>query len=89
MVLNKQVFIKGYGLGPYNCIFGVVYVGRKNVNLELVKAGLAEVYKGKPPRGFDLSPYLSAEAQAKSQKRGMWLQENYISPKDWRKAHKK
>jgi len=56
MVLNKQVFIKGYGTGPYNRILGVVYVDRKNVNLELIKAGLAEVYQGKPPRGFDLSP---------------------------------
>jgi len=58
-------------------------------NQVFVKAGLAEVYQGKPPRGFDLSPYLTAEAQAKSQRRGMWEQENYISPKDWRKAHKK
>lgn len=90
MVLNKQVFIKGYGLGPYNRILGVVLVGGVNVNLELVKAGLAEVCQGKPPRGFDLSPYLTAEAQAKSQKRGMWSQgDKYISPKDWRKINKK
>jgi len=61
MVLNKQVFIKDYSLGPYNRILGVVYVGRKNVNLELVKAGLAEVYQGRPPRGFDLSPYKSTK----------------------------
>ena len=89
MALNKQVFIKGYGTGPYNRILGVVYVDRKNVNLELVKAGLAEVYQGRPPRGFDLSPYLTAEAQAKSQKRGMWsLGNKYVSPKDWRKLHK-
>ena len=90
MVLNKQVFIKGYGLGPYSRILAVVYVDRKNVNLELIKAGLAEVYQGKPPRGFDLSPYLTAEAQAKSQRRGMWsLGNKYISPKDWRKMNKK
>ncbi len=53
MVLNKQVFIKGYGTGPYNRILAVVYVDRKNINLELIKAGLAEVYQGNPPRGFD------------------------------------
>ncbi len=88
MVLNKQVFIKGYGTGPYNRILAVVYVGKKNVNLELIKAGYAEVYQGKPPRGFDLSPYLTAEAQAKSQRRGMWSQGDYISPKEWRKLHK-
>ncbi len=89
MVLNKQVFIKGYGTGPYNRILAVVYVDRKNVNLELIKAGLAEVYQGKPPRGFDLSPYLTAQAQAKSQRRGMWSQgDKYISPREWRKSHK-
>jgi endonuclease YncB( thermonuclease family) len=90
MVLNKTVDIKGYGLGPYTRILAVVYVGRKNLNLELVKAGLAEVYQGKPPRGFDLSPYLTAEAQAKSQRRGMWSQgDKYVSPRDWRKMNKK
>ena len=61
MVLNKQVFIKGYGTGPYNRILAVVYLSKKNVNLELVKTGLAEAYQGRPPRGFDLSPYKSTE----------------------------
>ncbi len=50
MVLNKQVFIKGYGLGPYNRILAVVYVDRKNVNLKLIKDGLAEVYQGRRSR---------------------------------------
>jgi hypothetical protein len=31
------------------------------VNLELVKGGMAEVYKGKSPSGFDTNPYLVAE----------------------------
>jgi len=89
MALNKKVFIKGYGTGPYNRILGVVYVDRKNVNLEMIKAGLAEVYRGRPPRGFDLSPYLTAEAQAKSQKRGMWSQgDKYVSPREWRRINK-
>lgn len=61
MVLNKQVFIKGYGTVPYNRMLAVVYVSKKNVNLELVKAGLVEVYQGRPPRGFDLSPFKSTE----------------------------
>lgn len=86
MVLNKIVDIKGYGLGRYNRILGVIFVDGKNVNLELVKAGLAEVYRGKPPRVFDLKPYLQAEAEAKKAKRGMWsLGVKYISPKVWRK----
>ncbi len=55
MVLNKQVFIKGYGLGPYNRILAVVYVDRKNVNLKLIKDDLAEVYQGSDPPEINLS----------------------------------
>jgi len=90
LVLNKQVFIKGYGLDYHNRILAVVYVGRKNINLEMIKAGLAEAYRGKPAHGFNPSPYRTTEAQAKSQRRGMWSQgDKYISPKDWRKLQKK
>jgi len=71
-------------------ILAVVYVDRKNVNLELIKVELAEVYRGRSPRGFDLSPYLTAEAQAKSKKRGMWsLGDKYVSPRVWQKMNKK
>jgi endonuclease YncB( thermonuclease family) len=36
---------------------GVVYLDGKNVNLEMVKAGLAEAYGGKPAHGFDNDPF--------------------------------
>ena len=89
VVLNKSVDIKGYGLDRYNRILGVISHDGKNINLEMVKAGLAEVYRGKPPREFDTVPYLEAEKRAKEAKTGMWfLGDKYISPKDWRKMHK-
>jgi len=69
---------------------GVISVNGKNVTLEMIKAGLAEVYRGRPPRGFDLAPYRKAETKAKKDKRGMWtLGAKYISPRDWRKMHRK
>ena len=46
MVLNKTVDIRGYGTGPYGRILAVVTVDGKNVNLQVIKAGLAEVYRG-------------------------------------------
>ena len=83
-----KIPIKGYGLGPYNRILGVVHVGGKNVNLEMVKTGLAEVYRGKPAQGFDNDPYQKAEDAARSAGKGMWsLGDKYISPKEWRKTH--
>jgi micrococcal nuclease len=50
----------------------------------MVRAGLAEVYKGEPPYGLDLTPYWQAEKKAKEVKRKMRSQgDKYISPKEW------
>jgi micrococcal nuclease len=60
-----------------------------NVNLQMVKEGLAEVYRGRPARGFDNEPYINAEAGAREAKLNMWsLGDKYISPKEWRKMQK-
>ncbi len=90
LVLNKSVEVKSYGTDRYGRTLGVVFVGGKNVNLEMVKAGLAEVYRGKPAGGLDLKPYWKAEAEAKKAGIGMWsLGNKYISPKEWRRMHRK
>jgi endonuclease YncB( thermonuclease family) len=70
-------------------VLGVVYVDGKNVNLEMVKEGLAEIYKSKPAQGFNDQPYWDDEQEARENKRGMWIQEDrFISPKDWRRQQK-
>jgi endonuclease YncB( thermonuclease family) len=46
LVLNKVVDIKDYGTHRYGRTLGVVYVDGVNINLEMVKAGLAEIYRG-------------------------------------------
>jgi endonuclease YncB( thermonuclease family) len=57
--------------------------------LKWLKAGLAEVYRGRPAKGFNPQPYKIAEQEARRNKRGMWIQGGkYISPKDWRKQQK-
>ena len=90
LVLSKTVDIKSYGMGPDNRILGVIYLDGKNINLEMVKAGLAEVYRGIAPHKFNLLPYWQAEKEAKDHRRGMWdLGDEYISPKAWRKMQKK
>ena len=88
LVLNKYVDIVSYGNDRYGRTLGVIYVDGKNVNLEMVKAGLAEVYRGKPASGFDNGPYERAENETRSAGIGMWsLGDKYISPKEWRKTH--
>lgn len=62
----------GYGLGPINGILGVIYVNDKNINLEMGRVGLAIAYRGRLPKGFDLTPYIEAETEAREARRGMW-----------------
>jgi len=86
LVLNKTVDIQSYGQDRYKRTLGVVYVNGANANLEMVKAGLAEVYRGKPASGFNNDPYIEAEKEARKAVRGMWeLGDKYISPRDWRR----
>jgi endonuclease YncB( thermonuclease family) len=88
LVLNKTITIKEYGADRYGRILGVVFVNGTNVNLQMVKAGLAEVYRGKQPRYFNVKIYQDAEAEAKKAKRNMWsLGDKYISPREWRRSH--
>jgi micrococcal nuclease len=90
LVLNKSVEVKSYGTDRYGRTLGVVFVGGKNVNLEMVKVGLAEVYRGRPAGGLYLEPYWKAEAEAKKGGIGMWsLGDKYISPRKWRRIQKK
>ncbi|MBW2101550.1 MAG: thermonuclease family protein, partial [Deltaproteobacteria bacterium] len=52
LVLNKTVEIRAYGLDRYNRVLGVLVLNGRDINLEMIKAGLAEVYRGRPSRGF-------------------------------------
>ena len=89
MVLNKKVDIKDYGKDRYGRILGVVYLDDTDVNLEMIKAGLAEVYRGRQPKGLQITLYREVEKEAIRAKRGMWsLGDKYVSPKVWRKEHK-
>ena len=90
LVLNKSVEVKSYGTDRYGRTLGVVFVSGKDMNLEMVKAGLAEVYRGRPAEGLDLKPYWNAETGAKKTGIGMWvLGDKYISPKEWRRMQRK
>ena len=90
LVLNKSVTVDSYGFDLDNRMIGVVYVGTKNINLEMVKAGFAEVSQGQTPKGVDLGPYRQAEKKAREEGKGMWsLDDKYISPQDWKKMDKR
>ncbi len=89
MIADSRVSIKSYGTGSYNRMLSEVFNEKGiNMNLELVRQGMAEVYRGKPPPGFDVGPYHRAQSDAKRRRRGIWsLGSTYKSPKQWRKEH--
>lgn len=85
LVLNKPVAIREYGIDRYGRSLGVVVLQGRDINLEMLKVGFAEVYRGKPVKGFDPAPYAAAQKEAIEKKRGMWVQGvEYVSPRDWR-----
>lgn len=54
LVLNKIVDVKSYGPDRYGRTLGEVFLlDGKNVNIEMIQAGLAEVYRGRPASGQD------------------------------------
>jgi endonuclease YncB( thermonuclease family) len=63
---------------------GVIWIGIRNINLEMVQEGYAETYLEylkEPYRG----QFLKAQREAKSAKRGIWALQGYERPKDFRK----
>ena len=88
LILNKKVSIINYDLDVYNRVLGLVFWEGVNINLQMLRSGLAEVYSN-PPKGLDLEPYWEAEKKAKAAMRGMWsLRDKYTSPKEWRSMHR-
>jgi micrococcal nuclease len=89
LILDKSISIKSFGEKRYGLLWGEIFLGDKNVNLEIVRAGYAETYRGKSPEKLDLAGYFEAEKEAKEAKRGVWsLGKKYISPQAWQKRQK-
>ncbi len=88
LLSGKKVEIKSHGTGGYNRQLGEVFLDGVNINLEMIKAGLAEVYQGRLPKGLDAKAYNDAQTKARKNRKGMWVQgRSYVSPKKWRKDH--
>jgi len=89
LVLNRSVDIREYGVDRYGRILGIIVLEGNDVNLHMVRIGFAEVYRGKPAKGFDPAPYLHAEREAREARKGMWAQGmGYVSPRDWRRSQR-
>lgn len=82
LCFSKIITVDVKDIDRYGRTVGVVWIQDTiNVNVELLKAGLAWHYKH-----FDKSEeFAKAESEAKAQKKGLWLEANTIPPWDYRK----
>jgi len=84
LAFQKQVLVEVETKDRYGRTVGVVFVDGQNVNAELVRQGMAWVYR---KYTSDKRLY-TLESEAKQAKRGLWLDENPIPPWEWRRGRR-
>jgi len=72
LVLNQLVEIKGYGLDQNDHVLAVIFLEGKNINIEMIRAGLARASSEKLPKDLAPGPYREVEKEAKKAERGIW-----------------
>jgi hypothetical protein len=84
-VFGKAVQVDDLGKDRYGRTLGIVRLGKRNVNLELVQEGWAWWYRKYAPKNKELA---TAEAAARKAKRGLWADAKPIPPWDWRQSER-
>lgn len=90
IIHDKEVIIESLGVDRFKRIEGIVFLGKLNVNLEMVRKGMAEIYYPVRLKPGDynqqyVSKFIDAEKLAKKSKAGVWGIENYSSPYKFRR----
>ena len=83
LVFGKDISVKVHNTDRYGRTVGTVFIDGRDVNLEMLKAGLAWHYKY-----YDSTPaYAAAESAARAAKLGLWQDKNPINPYEFRKGN--
>ena len=86
LVEGKRVTVEIYGVDRYKRLLSIIFLDRKDMNLAMIQAGLAEVYRGPESDNPYKPQYQAAENAARSARKGMWVQgDAYESPRAYRK----
>lgn len=84
LIYNKPIKVLYSSIDRYKRILGIVYLGDKEINLIMLKNGLAwHYYTDKTPS------YIQAEKSARDKKIGLWSESNPINPYIFRRKQKK
>jgi micrococcal nuclease len=84
LLKDQVVTIRSKGRDQYGRTIGIATIGSKNVNEELLKAGLVWHFKE-----YDKNPdWNLLEVKAREQRKGLWSHTTPIPPWDFRKSRK-
>jgi micrococcal nuclease len=83
LVFGRQVRVEVWGRDRYDRTLGRIYVDATDVNLQMVRAGMAWWYQKYSPKAQDIEV---AEQQARSAKLGLWRDVDPQPPWEFRKA---
>ncbi len=80
LVANREVRVTYAKRDRYGRILGTVFVDGRDINLEMLKAGMAWHYKK-----YDTNPaYAKAETEARTARCGLWQDKNPTPPETFR-----
>jgi len=74
-------------IDQYKRMVGIIWIGTRNINLEMLQEGYAEVYVVYLKEPYRRQ-FLQAQREAKSATRGIWSLRIYERPRDFRKRFK-
>jgi len=86
-IMGKQVRLDIIDIDRYKRMVGVIWLGSRNINLEMVKEGYAEAYLEYLKEPYR-AQFIRAEKEARSARRGIWSLPGYERPNDFRKRLK-
>lgn len=84
LAFQKQALVEVETKDRYGRTVGIVFVNGQNVNAELVRLGMAWVYR----KYTDDKALYRLEAQAKEENLGLWIDKNPIAPWLWRRGRR-
>ena len=86
-IMGKQVRLDIIDIDQYKRMVGVIWIGNRNINMEMVKEGYAEAYLEYLKESYR-AQFIQAEKEARSARRGIWSLSGYERPSDFRRRLK-
>lgn len=88
-VIQRRVTVRVQDRDRYGRLVGKVLLEGTDLNLELVREGMAwhYVHYAKDQFPGDAAAYAAAQKEAKAARRGLWNQPDPQAPWEWRRAH--